>query len=412
MAKDVETQMENNTETQMAKDVLAELCASAPSTTIRDCLRKFKFGKQFTYKEQYNSIFPCQKNVIVDTLEYLCCVNEWKQTLKPQCVHELVCRIQTLLPDNCEYCNSLYTVPRNQTSLLACAKCGQEAHRCCVIEKLGLSEDKIEKYSTDDVAKMLNPLELPGLVYLCKSCKESTVPHPDAGKITIKDNASRNRDGDNDTLINDNGGTPDRVHEIDLTRESEKSPKICSFFMKGKCKHGARGKECKFTHPPLCKKYMNYGNKDSRGCKGGCNKLHPKLCPKSLTTKGCDRNCSYFYHAKRLAKSSLQPTKPNDVAKNKRRNKHKNQSSTSKSEALSSSDFLEILQSLRADIIYEMDVKMATMMSLKQSQSQQADLSWQSYRMPSPRDLSVPLSHIGTQRIQPRKNYPPLHLQA
>ena len=131
-----------------------------------------------------------------------------------------------------------------------------------------------------------------------------------------------------------------------------------------------------------------------------------------MTKKGCDRNCSYFYHAKRLANSSPQKTKPNDVAKNKQRNKPKNQSSSSKSDALSSKDFLEMMESLRADILYEMDVKMATLMSLKQSQSQQMDLPWQNYRMPSPRDLSVPLNHMGTQRIQPRKNFPPLNLQA
>ena len=43
---------------------------------------------------------------------------------------------------------------------------------------------------------------------------------------------------------------------------------VCKFFNKGTCKHGLTNKEgkCKFKHPRLCKKYVQFGN-IAKGCK-------------------------------------------------------------------------------------------------------------------------------------------------
>ena len=49
---------------------------------------------------------------------------------------------------------------------------------------------------------------------------------------------------------------------------------------------------------------MKWGNKGPKGCKGGCNKLHPKVCPKSLDLLCADQNCTYKIHVYKCKRNS------------------------------------------------------------------------------------------------------------
>ena len=357
-----------------SKEVMTALCASA-STEVRNCLRKFKYGKEHTYKEQYSSIFCFSKSAIVDTLMYLGCNNEWKSVRKPECTHELVCRIQNLLPEHCGICNELYCVPKEQCSLLACAKCGQEAHRNCLMQLLKLEDDS--DLSAKVVNDMINPLGLDSFIYLCAVCKDNVVPRDPV----CKKSATCSRNENTVTVKEDNSKslqkeTPDVEHaEIN----NDVTPAICSFLKNGTCKHGVSGKKkvggqcCQFTHLPLCKKFMNYGDKDKRGCKSGCNKLHPKLCAKSLSKNGChDNQCSTFYHARKLKHFVKTISNTNGTRKQASVAKTQAKVKTDQTNVPTENpvDFLGLLSSFRADLLYQMDLKLATLMSQHQANVQ------------------------------------------
>ena len=195
----------------------------------------------------------------------------------------------------------MYCVPKDDASLLACAKCGQEAHRSCLLQLL---ESDGTGVTAESVATAIDPLGLDCFIYLCGVCKDNVVPktldEPKSTNLTTNNSNKPNDQEDHDSL--------------DDVRVSDGSSEVCSFLKAGNCRHGISGKGCKYKHLPLCKKYMNYGKKDSRGCKGNCDKLHPKLCPKSLSKKGCnDKNCSSFYHARRLRSSSNTTTNKTKV---------------------------------------------------------------------------------------------------
>ena len=71
--------------------------------------------------------------------------------------------------------------------------------------------------------------------------------------------------------------------------EDNKKGKICLFFQKRSCKHGLKGKQCKFYHPQLCNKYTNHGTNSKIGCNLGknCKNFHPKMCSTSIIKGEC-----------------------------------------------------------------------------------------------------------------------------
>lgn len=73
---------------------------------------------------------------------------------------------------------------------------------------------------------------------------------------------------------------------------------VCRYFLRQECRHGIKGKDCKFDHPALCFKYTRNGTKNG-GCKNkDCKYFHPKLCANSLKERECFKNECRFYHVK------------------------------------------------------------------------------------------------------------------
>ena len=71
-------------------------------------------------------------------------------------------------------------------------------------------------------------------------------------------------------------------------KHGEKSDKVCTFYEKGTCKHGRNGKNCKFLHPKMCRKYLTHGNKKRGGCnKNDCPDHHRPMCNSSLKSETC-----------------------------------------------------------------------------------------------------------------------------
>ena len=124
-AESKSTQHEANTKSEDAKDdeeyhkILAGFCVDAPTEDIKACLRRYKVDK--TYK-QLKSVFNAdRKPVIIQTIQHLGCNDTNLEVLsKADCIHKLICIIQSLLPEECGVCNETYVVQKNDPPLLSC----------------------------------------------------------------------------------------------------------------------------------------------------------------------------------------------------------------------------------------------------------------------------------------------------
>ena len=105
-------------------DLIAELCLSAPSESVKNCLRIYDYFKT-TAKIESDMYQNCTKAILVETANLLKIRNAALKNKEPL-THLIVCRIQNLLPDNCGICKERYSVKLLDTPLLECAICGQE----------------------------------------------------------------------------------------------------------------------------------------------------------------------------------------------------------------------------------------------------------------------------------------------
>ena len=71
---------------------------------------------------------------------------------------------------------------------------------------------------------------------------------------------------------------------------------ICRYFLRREFKHGAKGKECNFDHPPLCNKFVRNGTKYGGCKKSNCKYFHPRLCQTALKTRVCTKSACSLFH--------------------------------------------------------------------------------------------------------------------
>ena len=64
---------------------------------------------------------------------------------------------------------------------------------------------------------------------------------------------SQHKHGELDGMIETNSSSND------LRDDLGNSNRICRFYKNGNCKHGLRGKDCKFSHPNMCQKFTQHG---------------------------------------------------------------------------------------------------------------------------------------------------------
>ena len=173
--------MTNDDEQQQLKiesvqNLIAELCVSAPSEDIKQCLRTYKYGKTLSQLEKDFNKF--RKNILESTLSYLKVENQ-EQFIKSANTNSLICRLQNLLPEECILCKETYCIKTDDAPLLVCAFCGQEVHRKCYLQLLGASTTD---YNTHSFHQAFNPLNLPGLHYVCKPCELIKIPQDNCGR--------------------------------------------------------------------------------------------------------------------------------------------------------------------------------------------------------------------------------------
>ncbi|MGB1915918.1 MAG: hypothetical protein ACPHL3_08115, partial [Paracoccaceae bacterium] len=320
---------QNESRESESAELIAELCINTTLDSVKFCLRNYQYGKSLAQIER--DFEKERKDTLRETANFLQIPNFQDKT-KKALSHLIICRIQNLLPDNCSICKTTYKISLHETTILDCAVCGQGVHKQCWLELASISTEVSETINAEQFKQCYNPLNLPGIFYICNACKPNTIPSEEEGNCkkkksgaisedTIQENTTvpvnqndkdnkdqsqnlnkSNKEENNDVMLLSNGfknpfdapwGNPMNRQNIgngDHTRMRShitwgdstdlqtgpkeehskiKSRTTCRFFINGNCKHGISGRECNFNHPKLCKKYTHHGTRQPRGCNLG-----------------------------------------------------------------------------------------------------------------------------------------------
>ena len=390
---------------QTQEEIIAELCAKAGSIKIRNCLRQYDPRKP---TNQLQKIFNSHSNkdVLIETSNYLGISNP-ELYKKPNLIHNIICRIQNFFPDKCQICGETYCIKIDDSPFLACDLCGQEVHKPCFLSIINNEGDDNEFITKPNI----NPFNLPGIHYLCGPCESQSIPDKSSGLIkkppvlsATQSSTSnqqdeyitpyqRNRETESvissqDAAIQDSGDMLNAPKEI-------KSPKTCHFFKKGSCKHGINGKDCKFTHPKMCKKFISNGNKGPRGCNlgKGCMYFHPQMCLNSLRNSKCYSDTCNLRHIKGTKRKPPE-SKDTQQLNSSKSSPNEHPPNISMNTKQSNKDFLDIVHQLKVEILQTVESKLQEV----------------KYQLPMP--------ILQNQKMQPLPNhtthhqfYPPMNMQ-
>ena len=415
-------------------NLIASLCVSTPSQEIKAVLRKYEYGK--TVKQIETNIIRSNKSDLEATLDFLKVTDHG--TTKPQNSHNIVCKIQNLLPETCSVCQAKYCILLEDKPLLPCARCGQEVHRECFLKYIG-----IDDIDNENVINLYNPHSLPSIHYLCSECESDIIPSksnksknsrsskaqvinddqktnvipinnplPKANETTILIEDSSNQDNkttNKNNQLDDEANKSETNEHAKFTKPGEttlpKSSEICSFFKKSICKHGLRGKGCKYTHPRLCLKFTQHGkNRSNGGCNrsDNCKFFHPKMCETSLKSYQCfDQNCIFkhiigtqrvktpnsnhqmFQHQNQNQNyqppplMNIQNQNTRIISPNSSNQMLEHQSQNHQPPPLmnistqNQNSFLDLLHSMKEDIMKQIDIKLHTMKTMQTHQTNQ-----------------------------------------
>lgn len=381
------------------EDVLANLCAQAPDTTIRNTLRNYK--EDMSTAQLTKAFKKVDKATLVNTLQYLN-VDGQSAYNKDAVVLNLICRIQNLLPDTCNICEEMYCTLVDETPLLKCSICGQGAHTPCILHLLHVNEEEKDNFCQDDVKHMINAPGIPGIHYLCKACEKNVIPQPEEGKLRSQSvsqakqtdssepasssSLDRNDSEDDaiaevpvndrpDPTINnlpaaDNGPPLAEPHNPtpDARSVSQRAPNprrgVCPFYKRGTCRHGMSGNGCNKEHPKACPKLIRHGTRGPRGCSAGnkCDRFHPKMCPQSLAAGECLTTDCKLRHIIGTRRSTSRQTQHEG---NLRNQQHRIPTSNENSDV----DFLDVVRSMKKEIMEAMDAKIAMITTQLQTTS-------------------------------------------
>lgn len=324
---------DNTTADSAILDALAEICQAAPNNKIRDCLREY--DPKLSAAQLHKKFNKLDKDTLVETLEYLNVPNQSEYT-KDAVRLNLIIRIENLLPEECNICKEMYCIKLSDTELLKCAMCNQSAHAKCLSAKFGIEESLLLDLGPDEIKKYINPHGLPGIHYFCSSCEESNIPSEENGKLKRKRaNQALNSDEQSGAQIpgtpNPNhpsgnageppaathpvpppvrptgpapahplNGDPDPTHSdpdslqanqpTSTQSANQQLPRsLCPFYKRGICRYGISGRGCNKDHPKACPKLIFHGTSGPRGCNKGnnCEMFHPRMCHQSLQSREC-----------------------------------------------------------------------------------------------------------------------------
>ena len=300
------------------QETLDKLIALSQDSIVQNVLRKYQPTK--TVKAITKDFSSVIKENLVSAMTFLGMPNQEKFT-KPIVIANLITRIQNLLPDKCSHCDTPYCIEIQETPLITCCMCGQGAHTPCFASLINIDQKDIAALTSDDVMRIVNPLNIPTMHYLCEACSADVIPQPAASSKPASQapkSQPTNQDGDAaagsdashaadeaeiidvdlpDPMATQNNQQPQRRHRKSgdsRSKEAIKPEDICPHFIKGTCRFGRAGSECPKSHPRLCRKFLAHGERAGKGCTYGarCKFYHLPVCQASQQKGEClDDKC-------------------------------------------------------------------------------------------------------------------------
>ena len=123
-----------------------------------------------------------KRDILRETADYLQ-IPKYMDKTKKSLAHLIICRIQNLLPDNCTICEERYRINLFDKPILECAVCGQGVHEKCWLQLASVMSPKVipDSINAEDFEKLYNPLNIPGIFYVCNVCRPTTIPNDETG---------------------------------------------------------------------------------------------------------------------------------------------------------------------------------------------------------------------------------------
>ena len=243
-----------------------------------------KIIKLYDYDEEgkaiHKNMLKISKPEIQNAADFLLQVQPDDKT-KPGLVAAIINRIDSLLLEKCNKCDSFYSIGREDTPSINCQSCGQGAHEPCY----------------KDLARIIS--SYPGVIFLCARC-ENTESKTATSKQQPQDEIQ--------DLLTQLTPTDDKQDDASQPSKQENpddnEPPICQLYKRGACPHGITGlrkvndRICNFSHPKRCMKYCQFAEDPETGCSDGrdCDYFHPILCKFALKDKLCTNRSCRFTH--------------------------------------------------------------------------------------------------------------------
>ena len=259
---------------ELNSSIIVALASDAPEE-IKHIIENYNVNKRSA--DFVSEIKGYDKDLLVQAMTFL--KSKSATMHRTTLAKAILIGIQNFLYERCEACDNYYVIKYHDTPSIRCKRCEQGCHEPC--------------YS---VCK-----QLPGIEWLCSSCNQDI--YPAAGDDKPGDavpDKSDDKSGDGAKAAEDPEKGELSEHEEDKEEDDgiPNDPPPCRFFTNARCKHGLSGKNCKFKHEKVCKKFFNNGRDRRYGCTKGrnCELFHPKMCFNSLDHKTCTRpNCKYYH---------------------------------------------------------------------------------------------------------------------
>ena len=405
--------------------LIAELCLRCPDEQIRKHLQLYEYGRGTDYIRKKLGAVTNEHLTNLLVFLYNDKVKHRIPTLKKNLVHDIIGRIQNLLPDICAFCNTEYKVDFDEEPIMPCAHCYQSSHKDCVVKLINtkLFNDPVEHPTETQVKALINPYNIPGVHYLCKACDTKIIQNiakKEISKIntTLEDpneiieviSVSKDNDTENNTQIsketnNTSNTDQDKIfvsnfrsrlkqkeindsHPIQSSTQNNTKTKpqksqqkadtdtnnkknVCKFYEKGSCTHGPSGDNCNYAHPEICRKYTQHGSRQPKGCNRGkkCKYLHPVMCIYSMRKGECMNSRCSFRHILGTKRPPPNATINNDskgarITENESRPNIdiKENNNNNNTNALPD-HFLAMIRLVKAEFLKEMDAKLEKMSS-------------------------------------------------
>ena len=156
-------------------------------------------------------------------------------------------------------------------------------------------------------------------------------------------------------------GIPPNGQNLNNHQQTPATQSICGFYKRGTCRYGMSGSGCPKAHPKHCWKLVNHGTRSPRGCNKGdsCESFHPRMCQQSLHGGECLTLDCKLRHVWGTTRSTSNRTRHDHNESTRSRNQQTHHSENVSHSQVSSTDFLEMMKTMRMEIMSTMESNMS-----------------------------------------------------